>query len=105
MRVALDVNNKLDLALLGPMRGRYVNQQISGKPTDVSGMADPAKTFRQAGSTPTARYLNRSSSSSTARSSLPGPQFVVLNMAASNDQKFLVRYTLQVEVVGKPATS
>jgi Ca-activated chloride channel family protein len=97
---ALDVSDTLDLQLLGAGRGRYANLQVPGLPDRSYGMADDAKRYRFAASTPTIRYTNRSQPGAVSYASVPGTQQVVLNMSSRQKKPFLVPYTLVVKVVG-----
>ncbi|WP_445257125.1 VWA domain-containing protein [Nocardioides aurantiacus] len=98
---ALSVSDSLDLQLLAPGRGRYANVRLTGEPEQTTTMAVDATPFRVVGSTPTVRYLNRTSSGSESYAAVPGTQYVVLNLDRSAEDAFLVPYTLDVEVVGE----
>jgi len=100
MARALGVQNHLDLQLIGPMRGQYVNLQVEKMPRPDTTMADDKKAFRKYGSTPTISYLNRTAAGAEASASVPGRQYLALNMAAGKDQRFLVPYTFVVKVIG-----
>lgn len=85
----LSFDDRFDIQLLGPMRGRYVNLIVNGLPPSSSGFLDPKKTYRVAGSTPEVRYLNRGGFGSGQYAGLPGPQYVALNMSRDPaDQAF-----------------
>lgn len=101
---ALGGSDTLDLQLLGAGRGPYVNLPVSKLPARSYGMPDDATTYRIAGSTPTIRYLNRSQPGALAFASVPGTQYAVINLGGHFDKPFLVRYTLQVEVLGTAGT-
>lgn len=97
----LGIGDVLDLELLSPMRGRYRDLSVQGEPESDSQFRLPTQTFRQAATTPTITYLNRTGFSSQLYGSTPGRQYVVLGMNRfDKDKNFLVPYTLTVKVVG-----
>lgn len=95
----LGVQEALTVQLIGPMRGRYQNLKVVGQPESSTTLMDPSKTYRVAATTPTVAYLNRTQTLMSA-ASIPGLQYVALNMAAQKGKRFLVPFTLVVKVIG-----
>jgi Ca-activated chloride channel family protein len=96
---AVDRFSVLNLQLLGAGRGAYDDRDLSGAPEPIIGPLDE-EAYEVVGSTPTIRYLNRTSTGSEAYAAVPGSQYIVLNMDSVTDEAFLVPYVLQVELVG-----
>ncbi len=64
-------------------------------------MADDDEPYRVAATTPTIRYLNRTTYSSQQYASIPGPQYIVISKSrVKNQAQFLIPLTLVVQVYG-----
>lgn len=100
LRRELIVGDTLLVQLLGAMRGRYVNLDAEGQPEDTITWGR-AKTYVDAETSPTIRYLNRTSFDTTEHGAFPGRQYVVLSKNNFVHKKpFLVPYTLGIKVIG-----
>ena len=98
---ALSVSDSMDVQLLGPMRGEYRSLPASGMPDKTITMADDDEPYRVAATTPTIRYLNRTTYSSQQYASIPGPQYIVISKSrVKNQAQFLIPLTLVVQVYG-----
>ncbi len=102
---ALGNVDTLNVQVLSPMRGTFINVDPDGMPTGDFGMYPADKTYRDFGGTPPVTYLNRAESDSLSSASQPGTYSVVVNKSRlSGEGEFLVPYTLIVKVIGTAGT-